>query len=104
MFCLRRAEFPVDTHVWKIALALKWVPKNADREQTYEYLNAKIPDEIKYDLHVLLVEHGKCYKNGCTELRKGITACLPAFAALGDAGPGGGPGGAVIKAEVVGTR
>ena len=27
MFCLGRHDFPVDTHVWKIALALGWVPK-----------------------------------------------------------------------------
>lgn len=31
MFCLRRAEFPVDTHVWKIAAGLGWVPKSASR-------------------------------------------------------------------------
>jgi len=28
MFGLGRAEFPVDTHVWKIALALGWVRSN----------------------------------------------------------------------------
>ena len=27
MFCLGRHDFPVDTHVWKIAIALGWVPK-----------------------------------------------------------------------------
>ena len=34
MFCLQRPEFPVDTHVWKIARALKWVPPSATREET----------------------------------------------------------------------
>ena len=61
LFALRRADFPVDTHVWKIAMALRWIPKSATREQAYELLNGPggIPDDIKFDLHVLLVEHGK---------------------------------------------
>lgn len=70
LFCLGRADFPVDTHVWKIALALGWVPKAADRDGTYEHLNLRVPDEIKYSLHVLLVEHGKQYKNDVAVLRK----------------------------------
>ncbi|KAK3263870.1 hypothetical protein CYMTET_27354 [Cymbomonas tetramitiformis] len=59
MFTLCREEFPVDTHVWKIALELGWVPAKADREMTYAHLNQMVPDDIKFDLHVLLVEHGK---------------------------------------------
>mmetsp|Transcript_11257 Transcript_11257/g.25359 ORF Transcript_11257/g.25359 Transcript_11257/m.25359 type:complete len:320 (+) Transcript_11257:1-960(+) len=59
LFALRRADFPVDTHVWKISLALRWIPKSATREQAYDLLNSAIPDDIKFDLHVLLVEHGK---------------------------------------------
>lgn len=70
LFCLGRADFPVDTHVWKIALALGWVPKGADRDGTYEHLNRRVPDSIKYELHVLLVEHGKQYKNDTKVLRQ----------------------------------
>lgn len=70
LFCLGRADFPVDTHVWKIALALNWVPKSADRDGTYDHLNARVPDAIKYALHVLLVEHGKQYKNDVAVLKK----------------------------------
>ena len=66
MFCLNRPEFPVDTHVWRIAKRLKWVKPSASREQTYEHLNARVPDEIKYALHVLMVGHGKC----CTACAK----------------------------------
>ena len=75
MFCLKRFDFPVDTHVWKIALALNWVPKAATRDQTYEHLNAKVPDEIKYALHVLLVKHGKVYKNDVKTLRETLRHC-----------------------------
>ena len=57
------SEFPVDTHVWKIALRLGWVPKSATRETSYEHLNRRIPDDLKFELHVLLVQHGKVLKN-----------------------------------------
>lgn len=68
MFCLGSHEFPVDTHVWRITKSLGWVPDKATRDETYEHLNKRIPDQLKYELHVLLVEHGKrcerCAKNG----------------------------------------
>ena len=47
MFGLQRHEFPVDTHVWRIAKALGWVPAKATREQAYLHLNARVPDAIK---------------------------------------------------------
>eukprot|EP00941_MAST-03F_sp_MAST-3F-sp1_P002263 g2263.t1 len=60
MFCLGRSEFPVDVHVWRITRTrLKWAPMKANREQTYEHLNSRIPAELKFNLHVALVEHGK---------------------------------------------
>ena len=63
MFAMGRQEFPVDTHVWKLALALGWVPPKSDRESTYEHLNARVPGPLKHALHVLLVQHGKVWKN-----------------------------------------
>lgn len=45
--------------MWKIAAQLGWVPKSATRDTAYEHLNRRVPDECKFDLHVLLVEHGK---------------------------------------------
>lgn len=67
LFAMRRPEFPVDTHVWKLALKLGWVPPAATRETAYEHLNRRVPPELRFDLHVLLVEHGKHAKNalGC---------------------------------------
>jgi len=67
MFNMAREEFPVDTHVWHIAKKLKWVPPSATRESTYEHLNSRVPGPLKYALHVLLVEHGKC----CPKCAKG---------------------------------
>jgi endonuclease-3 len=67
LFAMRRAEFPVDTHVWKIALKMGWVPPAATRESAYAHLNRRVPPELRFDLHCLLVEHGKREKNslGC---------------------------------------
>ena len=74
LFAMRRPDFAVDTHVWKIAMALGWVPKAFDRDQTYEALNAAVPDELKFELHVLLVEDGKVHKNGVSHIRAEVRA------------------------------
>jgi len=67
MFAMRRPEFPVDTHVWKIALKMGWTPASATRETAYEHLMRRVPEHLMFDLHCLLVEHGKREKNslGC---------------------------------------
>jgi endonuclease III len=78
LFCLQRADFPVDTHVWKIALALGWVPRSASRDQTYQHLNTIVPDEIKYPLHVMLVQYGKQEKNDVRLLRSLCIGGTPA--------------------------
>ncbi|KAK5996014.1 Putative DNA glycosylase [Cladobotryum mycophilum] len=59
LFCLRRESFAVDTHVYRITGLLGWRPMEASREEAQAHLNARIPDEEKYGLHVLLVTHGK---------------------------------------------
>lgn len=68
MFHLKQDEFPVDTHVFRITKMLGWVPKSADREKAYMHLNHRVPNDVKFDLHCLLVTHGKrcprCAKGG----------------------------------------
>eukprot|EP00850_Spirogloea_muscicola_P014673 SM000107S14039 [mRNA] locus=s107:118121:119497:+ [translate_table: standard] len=73
MFHLQREEFPVDTHVFRIAKQLGWVPPKADRIKTYLHLNERVPQECKYALHCLLVTHGKrcpsCSNHGKAQMR-----------------------------------
>jgi len=80
LFAMGRNDFPVDTHVWHIAKRLGWVPPSAGREETYKILNRAVPDDIKYELHVLFVEHGKkcvhCARNNKTSI-KGEKADCP---------------------------
>ncbi|KAI1272122.1 DNA glycosylase [Xylaria sp. FL0933] len=67
LFCLKRDNFAVDTHVHRITGLLGWRPAGANRDQTHAHLDARIPDEEKYGLHVLLIKHGK----ECEECRAG---------------------------------
>ena len=64
LFTLGRNEFPVDTHVYRIAKQNKWIPNSGmSRDAAYEYLNAVIPDHLKLELHCLLVQNGReCHR------------------------------------------
>ncbi|OAA42865.1 HhH-GPD family base excision DNA repair protein [Beauveria brongniartii RCEF 3172] len=59
LFCLQRPSFAVDTHVYRLTGVLGWRPHEATREQAQAHLDAKVPDELKYPLHVLLIAHGR---------------------------------------------
>ena len=58
-FGFERPVFPVDTHVHRLAKRYNLVPENASREKTHEILEEKVPDDIKYELHRNLIEHGR---------------------------------------------
>lgn len=73
LFCLGRASFPVDTHVFRLSKLLGWVPNKADRVTAQAHLDLKIPNELKYGLHVLMVGHGRRCK-GCQAKGKGDCA------------------------------
>lgn len=62
LFCMQRDCFAVDTHVFRLAQWLGWVPTNnkkVGRDTTFSHLEVRIPDELKYDLHQLFIKHGK---------------------------------------------
>ncbi|KAL8911760.1 MAG: hypothetical protein Q9172_007618 [Xanthocarpia lactea] len=59
MFCLRRPSFAVDTHVFRLCQWLGWVPEKANRDTTFMHCEVMVPDELKYSLHQLLIQHGK---------------------------------------------
>ncbi|KAL8707990.1 MAG: hypothetical protein Q9220_007070 [cf. Caloplaca sp. 1 TL-2023] len=61
LFCLRRPSFAVDTHVFRLCQWLGWVPPkgNVNRNTTFMHCEVRIPDELKYSLHHLMVTHGK---------------------------------------------
>ncbi|KAL6854453.1 DNA glycosylase [Trichoderma novae-zelandiae] len=74
LFCLRRDSFAVDTHVYRISSLLGWIPPSATREQAQAHLEARVPDEDKYGLHILLVTHGKTCAE-CKARGKNVGKC-----------------------------
>lgn len=74
-WCLKRNRFTVDTHIYRIAGLWGWRPGKATREQTQAHLDATIPSELKFELHFLLIAHGR----SCPVCRGGskqTTGCL----------------------------
>jgi endonuclease III len=60
MYSLGRKLFPVDTHVWRVCRRLGLtpaVPKPTVVQQ--RDLEAQVPEEMRYGLHVNLVSHGR---------------------------------------------
>ena len=57
--CMQHNSFAVDTHVYRICAWLGWVPPGTDRDGAYADLETKIPDQLKFDLHYLMIRHGR---------------------------------------------
>lgn len=74
LFCLQRQSFAVDTHIHRLTGLLGWRPQGASREEAHAHLNARIPDEEKYPLHVLLIAHGKTCAE-CKASGKSLEKC-----------------------------
>jgi endonuclease-3 len=59
LFSLGRPFFPVDTHVHRVARRLGLVPDAVDAVTAQELLQEAIPPGDVYDLHMLLIRHGR---------------------------------------------
>lgn len=70
LFCLGRESFPVDTHVFRLSKVLGWVPTKANRITAQAHLDLRIPNALKYNLHVLMISHGRSC-SGCKSAAKG---------------------------------
>ncbi|CAF9926069.1 MAG: hypothetical protein GOMPHAMPRED_004050 [Gomphillus americanus] len=63
LFCMQRPVFAVDTHVWRLCRWLKWVPtQQVSANNTFAHCDARVPDELKYSLHQLMILHGQTCK------------------------------------------
>jgi len=58
-WCLKRNPFTVDTHVYRLAGIWGWRPKEASREKTQSHLEVMVPKKLKFDLHFLMIAHGR---------------------------------------------
>src|SRR6266508_2534799 len=88
-FSMGRAAFPIDTHVHRVTARLGWIPAGASAERAHQLLGRLVPPDIRYDLHVGLVTHGRTV---CKAQRPRCPDCvlrdLCAFGRTVNAGPG----------------
>lgn len=59
LFAFGVPTFPVDTHIHRIAKRMGLIKSDASASEAQAYLDGVIPDEIKYQLHLNLIEHGR---------------------------------------------
>jgi endonuclease III len=59
VFSMGRAAFPIDTHVHRVAARLGWIPPNTTADKAYRLLAPAVPADIRYDLHLALITHGR---------------------------------------------
>jgi endonuclease III len=59
LFAFEMPLFPVDTHIHRIARRLNWVGAKVSAEKTQELLEPAIPAGNRYEMHVLLITHGR---------------------------------------------
>jgi endonuclease III len=59
VFSMGRAAFPIDTHVHRVATRLGWIPPRTTAEKAYRLLTPRVPPDIRYDLHIALITHGR---------------------------------------------
>ena len=71
LFALGRPGFPVDTHVHRVTRRLGLIPQNTSREKAHALLEALVPPELYWTLHLNLIAHGRqvCHarKPACDE-------------------------------------
>jgi endonuclease-3 len=73
VFSMGRAAFPIDTHVHRITARLGWIPAGASAERAHQILGPLVPPEIRYDLHVALITHGRTV---CKAKRPACGTCV----------------------------
>ncbi|MFN2109366.1 MAG: endonuclease III domain-containing protein [Anaerolineae bacterium] len=59
LFALGRPAFPVDTHVHRVTRRLGLIPQNTSREKAHTLLEALVPPELYWTLHLNLITHGR---------------------------------------------
>jgi endonuclease-3 len=72
LFSLGRPAMPVDTHVYRVAKRLGLIDARVSVGKAHEILESLVPPKNVYELHMLMVEHGR---RTCKAQRPRCTAC-----------------------------
>lgn len=59
LFAFGHAVFPVDTHIHRIARRLGLIEPKITAEQAHDILKPMIESRDRYEMHVLMIEHGR---------------------------------------------
>ena len=59
LFSMGRDAFPIDTHVHRVTKRLGWIPAKASADAAHKLLKRAVPAELRYELHVQLIGHGR---------------------------------------------
>ena len=59
VFSMGRDAFPIDTHVHRVTKRLGWIPDDASADKAHKTLKKAVPPELRYELHVQLIGHGR---------------------------------------------
>jgi len=97
LFALNRPVMPVDTHVLRVSKRLGWIPLTAGAKRAHQLLQAMIPQNLVYPLHLNLIEHGRTIckaRNPNCERCSLRSACLAYEGFRAENRPGGEPVGA----------
>ncbi len=58
-FYFGKPVMPVDTHVHRISQRLGLIPEGTSREKAHEILEERVPNDLIYEFHILLIYHGR---------------------------------------------
>jgi len=59
LFQMGYPYFPVDTHIFRVGKRLGIIPPRASAEGAHDIMDSLVPDDIKFRLHINLIEHGR---------------------------------------------
>jgi endonuclease III len=58
-FSLKMPAFPVDTHIHRVSKRLGLIAEKTTADQAHPIMEGLIPEDDRYDMHVLLITHGR---------------------------------------------
>jgi endonuclease III len=59
LFALGRPALPVDTHIFRLSKRLRLIPEKSSLDEAHTLLEKRVPPELIYEFHVLMIEHGR---------------------------------------------
>jgi len=61
LFCFDKPLIPVDTHCERVAKRFQLIPEETSTNKAHDLLTERVPDELIYPFHRLLITHGREY-------------------------------------------